>query len=136
MNSKFARLAAAVAVAALVAVPVFAARGSADFSNLVAIGDSYGAGFQSGGLNANHQVYGWPAILAKQVGYTLCTPASTATDHCFALPLISIPGLGSSSELILNDVISYPPVITPAPGTGQPLMLTFGRPYNDLAVPG
>ncbi|HEY2323476.1 MAG TPA: SGNH/GDSL hydrolase family protein [Thermoanaerobaculia bacterium] len=136
MNSRFARLAAAVAVAALVAVPLFAARGSADFSNLVAIGDSYGAGFQSAGLNSNHQPFGWPAILAKQVGYTICTPASTATDHCFALPLISPPGLPGAVELQLNDIISYPPVITTPPATGQPLMLTFGRPYNDLAVPG
>ncbi|HMC68342.1 MAG TPA: SGNH/GDSL hydrolase family protein, partial [Mycobacteriales bacterium] len=136
MNSKFARFAAAVAVAALVAVPLFAARGSADFSNLVAIGDSYGAGFESAGLNQTHQVYGWPAILAKQVGYTLCTPASTATDHCFALPLISAPGLPGAAELQLNDIISYPPVITTPAATGQPLMVTFGRPYNDLAVPG
>jgi len=136
MNSRFARFAAAVAVAALVAVPVFAARGSADFSNLVAIGDSYGAGFQSAGLNQVHQVYGWPAILAKQVGYTICTPSSTATDHCFALPLISAPGLPGAAELQLNDIISYPPVITSPPATGQPLMVTFGRPYNDLAVPG
>ncbi|HEX7140453.1 MAG TPA: SGNH/GDSL hydrolase family protein [Vicinamibacterales bacterium] len=136
MNSRFARFAAAVAVAALVALPVFAARGSADFSNFVAIGDSYGAGFQSAGLEQNHQVYGWPAIIAKQVGYTICTPQSTATDHCFALPLISPPGLPGAVELQLNDIISFPPVIAPAPGTGQPLMLTFGRPYNDLAVPG
>lgn len=136
MNSRFARFAAAVAVAALVAVPVFAARGNADFTVFVAIGDSYGAGFQSAGLNQNHQVYGWPAIIAKQVGYTICTPSSTATDHCFALPLISAPGLPGAAELQLNDIISYPPVITSPAPTGQPLMLTFGRPYNDLAVPG
>jgi len=136
MNSRFARFAAAIAVAALVAVPVFAARGSADFTTFVAIGDSYGAGFQSGALEQNHQVYSWPAIIAKQVGLTLCTPSSTATDHCFALPLISFPGLGSTNELVLNDIISYPPVIAPAPGQAAPLMPTFGRPYNDLAVPG
>jgi hypothetical protein len=136
MNSKFARFAAAVAVAALVALPVFAARGSADFTSFVAIGDSYGAGFQSGGLEQNHQVFGWPAIIAKQVGYTICTPQSTVTDHCFALPLISAPGLPGAAELQLNDIISYPPVIVTPPATGQPLMATFGRPYNDLAVPG
>ena len=136
MNSKFARFATAVAVAALVAVPVFAARGSADFSNFVAIGDSYGAGFQSAGLNQNHQVFGWPAIIAKQVGYSICTPASSITEHCFALPLISAPGLPGAAELQLNDIISYPPVIVTPPATGQPLMATFGRPYNDLAVPG
>jgi hypothetical protein len=136
MNSRFARFAAAVAVAALVAVPMFAARGSADFTTFVAIGDSYGAGFESGALEINHQLYSWPAIIAKQVGLTICTPSATATDHCFAEPLISFPGLGSTSELQLNDVISYPPVIAPAPGSGVPLMATFGRPYNNLSVPG
>lgn len=136
MNSRFARFAAAVAVAALVAVPMFAARGSADFTTFVAIGDSYGAGFQSGALEINHQLYSWPAIIAKQVGLTVCSPSATATDHCFAEPLISFPGLGSSNELILNDVISYPPVIAPAPGQAVPLMVTFGRPYNNVSVPG
>jgi hypothetical protein len=136
MNSRFARFAAAVAVAALVAVPMFAARGSADFTTFVAIGDSYGAGYQSGALEVNHQLYSWPAIIARQVGLTVCAPTATATDHCFAEPLVSFPGLGSSNELVLNDIISYPPVIAPAPGQAAPLMATFGRPYNNLAVPG
>lgn len=136
MNSRFARFAAAVAVAALVAVPMFAARGTADFTTFVAIGDSYGAGFQSGALEVNHQLYSWPAIIAKQVGLTVCAPTATVTDHCFAEPLISFPGLGSTNELVLNDIISYPPVIAPAPGQAAPLMASFGRPYNNLAVPG
>jgi hypothetical protein len=136
MNSRFARFAAAVAVAALVAVPMFAARGNADFTTFVAIGDSYGAGFQSGALEVNHQLYSWPAIIARQVGLTVCAPTATATDHCFAEPLVSFPGLGSTNELVLNDIISYPPVIAPAPGQAAPLMATFGRPYNNLAVPG
>jgi lysophospholipase L1-like esterase len=115
---------------------MFAARGAADFTRLVAIGDSYGAGYENGAVSQEHQPYSWPAVLARQVGLTICPPTATATDNCFAVPYISYPGLGSSSELVLNDIISYPPVITPAAGSGQPLMLTFGRPYNNLSVPG
>jgi lysophospholipase L1-like esterase len=106
-----------------VAVPVFAARGSADFSRFVAIGDSYGSGVESGSLNERHQPYSWPAIVARQAG---------APD--FQQPLVSFPGIGN--ELQLVDVISFPPVIAPAPGTGQPLNLNLARPYNNLSVPG
>jgi lysophospholipase L1-like esterase len=136
MNSRLLKLAAALSLVALIAVPSFAARGTATFTSFVAIGDSYGAGFQSAALNINHQPYGWPAVIAKQVGLKICPPEATATDNCFALPLISFPGLGSSNELQLNDIVSYPPVIVPASGTAAPMMLTFGRPYNNLSVPG
>jgi lysophospholipase L1-like esterase len=139
MNSRFARIAAALAVALLMAVPMFAAaRGSANFQTFVAIGDSYGAGFQSSGLTGSHQQFSWPAIIARQVGLRICSPGAAATENCFALPLVSDPGLGSTpgtGSLVLNDIISYPPVIVPA-SPGAPLMTTFGRPYNDLAVPG
>jgi hypothetical protein len=125
--------AAAFLLAAVVAVPVFAARGSADFSHFVALGDSYGAGFESGSLNVNHQQFSWPAIVAKQLGYRLCTPADTALSDCFAQPLVSFPGI--ANELVLQS-IAPSAVITPAPGQGQPLMLSFARPYNNLSVPG
>ena len=85
--------AAALLLAAVVAVPVFAARGSADFSNFVALGDSYGAGFESNSLNERHQVWSWPAIIARQAGLTLCPASATAADNCFAQPLVSYPGL-------------------------------------------
>ena len=126
------KFAAAVLIAVLVAVPVFAARGSANFSRLVTLGDSFGAGVQSGGLNERHQEWSWSAILAKQVGYRLCPPTATAADDCFAQPLVSFPGIGP--ELLLT---SLAPTITPASTTnGVPLMNTFGRPFNNLAVPG
>jgi hypothetical protein len=131
MKSKNLRLAVAVAVAALVAVPMFAARGSANFTRFVVIGDSYGAGFQSGSLNVNHQVYSWPAIIAKQAGLQLCGPTATATDNCFAQPLVSYPGIGP--ELVLQSLTVGP--VSQA-GQGTPLMTTFGRPYNNLSVPG
>ena len=52
----------AAALALIVAVPVFAARGQADFTRFVALGDSYGAGVSSASLNERHQPYSWPAI--------------------------------------------------------------------------
>ena len=67
-NQSFARLAALLVLASMIALPGFAAsRGSANFTNLVAIGDSYGAGYESNSLNERHQPYSWPAILARQV---------------------------------------------------------------------
>lgn len=129
-NRSFARFAATAAII-LATTPVFAARGTADFTRFVAIGDSYGAGFESNGLNERHQIYSWPAIIARQVGIPLCTVASTATENCFAQPLVSYPGV--SSELTLIDV---KPTLALAPGLGQPLVTTFGRPYNNLSIPG
>lgn len=125
------RIAAAVLVATLIAVPSFAAPGTADFSRYVAIGDSYGAGYESGGLTAQHQVWSWPAIVARQVGYEICAPTSAVTEPCFAQPLVSFPGI--PSLLALQDLSGS---ITKLPGQGQPLMLNFARPYNNLSVPG
>jgi len=130
--NRFAKFATAVVVAALVvAVPAFAQRGSADFSKLVALGDSYGAGVVSGSLNERHQVWSWPAVVARQVGYTTCQPSAVAADPCFAQPLVTFPGIGP--ELVL---INLTPTIASAGGTAVPVMTTFGRAYNNLAVPG
>ena len=125
------RFAAAVLVAALVAVPLFAQRGSADFTTFVALGDSYGAGVSSASLNERHQVWSWPAVIARQAGLTLCPPNAVAADHCWAQPLVSYPGIGP--EYVLQSL-----TVGPVPGSGQglPLMTTFARPYNNLSVPG
>ena len=126
------KFAAAVLIAVLVAVPMFGARGSADFSRLVTLGDSYGAGVENGSLNERHQPWSWSSVLAKQLGYTICGPTATAADPCFAVPLVSYPGIGP--DLVLT---SLAPTIVPAStSNGTPLMTTFGRPYNNLAVPG
>ena len=133
MHASIKRLnATAVLIAALITAPLFAAgRGSADFSTFVALGDSYGAGFEGASLNQNHQPWAWPAIIARQVGLPLCPATATAADHCWAEPLISFPGIGPELQLI-----NLAPTIAPAPGLGSPLMLNFGRPYNNLSIPG
>lgn len=125
------RIAAAVLLVGLFALPMFAQRGSADFTRFVTLGDSYGAGFESGGLNERHQVWSWPAVVARQAGLELCAPNAAATAHCFAQPLISYPGI--PAELVLGGLTVGP---VSQSGQGVPLMLNFGRPYNNLSVPG
>src|SRR5689334_5857504 len=98
--NRLTKFAAAVAVAALVAVPSFAQRGSANFTKFVALGDSYGAGVVSSSLNERHQTWSWPAVIARQVGYTLCQPGAAATDPCFAQPLVTFPGIGPELQLV------------------------------------
>jgi hypothetical protein len=130
--NRIIRFAAAVALTALVAVPSFAQRGSADFNRFVTLGDSYGAGVVSGSLNERHQVWSWAAVMARQVGYSLCQPTDTAAEPCFAQPLVTYPGIGPELQL----TVLSPPTIVPAPGQGTPVMTTFGRPYNNLSIPG
>lgn len=119
----FSRIAAALAIASLIAVPGFGARGSADFSHYVALGDSYGAGVESSSLNERHQPFSWPAIIARQAG---------AAD--FVQPLVSFPGIGAEMQLV--DVISFPPRFSTSTTQGQPILLTFPRPFNNLSIPG
>ncbi len=130
----FARIASVALAIAVIAVPSFAATGSANFTQLVVIGDSYGAGFESNSLNEHHTIYSWPSIIARQLGQTLCTISSSAADTCFAQPIVSFPGIGPEMQLV--DISTYPPVITNAAGQGAPLNTTFARPYNNLAIPG
>lgn len=121
-NKSFSRIAAAL-LALVIAVPVFAARGDADFTRFVALGDSYGAGVSNGSVNERHQIYSWPAIIARQAGAPV-----------FVQPLVSFPGIGP--ELQLVDAISYPPVLRPAAGQGQPINSNYPAPYNNLSIPG
>ncbi|HEU4523268.1 MAG TPA: SGNH/GDSL hydrolase family protein [Thermoanaerobaculia bacterium] len=116
------RIAAALLMFA-VAVPMFGARGEADFTRFVALGDSYGAGVSNGSLNERHQIHSWPAIIARQAG---------APD--FVQPLVTYPGFGP--ELTLVDIVSFPPVIRPASGAASTPDLTFPRPWNNLSIPG
>lgn len=125
------RIAAAVLAVAFFALPMFAQRGSADFTRFVAIGDSYGAGVVSASLNEHHQPWSWPAVVARQAGLDLCPANAAATANCFAQPLVTYPGIGP--ELVLASLTIGP---VSQSGSGAPVMLNFARPYNNLAVPG
>lgn len=121
-KSTFKRLTAAAVLLLLSAVPMFAARGSADFTRYVAIGDSYGAGLTNASLLFTHQHYSYPAIIARQAG---------VAD--FQQPLVSEPGIGPELQLVSIS----PLVIAPkASNNGAPMNLALPRPYNNLGIPG
>jgi lysophospholipase L1-like esterase len=92
--------------------------GSADFTRFVAIGDSLGAGFLSGGLVRGAQDDSVPALVALQ-----------ATGAQIQQPLVSEPGIPA----ILRLQSLSPLVVTPLPGLGS---LVQPRPYDNLSVPG
>lgn len=128
---KLMKLAAtAIALSIILAAPGFAARGSADFTRYVALGDSYGAGISNGSLILTHQAYSYPALIARQAGVPSCTESPA---DCFQQPLVSEPGI--APELILQSL--RPVRIVPKSTTnGSPINLSLPRPYNNLSIPG
>lgn len=121
----FAILAVAAAIAIVPATSAFAARGSADFTRYVALGDSLSAGSSNANpinMVISHQLHSFPNVIAQQTG---------APD--FEQPLISEPGI--LPELELQSLV--PLVLAPkSTEMGVPLNLTLGRPYNNLGLPG
>jgi GDSL-like Lipase/Acylhydrolase len=130
MNSRLVKLAAALSLVTLIAVPSFAAaRGTANFSQFVTLGDSLTIGVSNLAGVVTHQQYSWPAVVARQVG--LKTNCTTDGPGCFQQALISEPGI--LPELVLT---SLPNNIALKPGQGAPINSGLQRPYNNLAVDG
>lgn len=128
---RFRSVAAAVALTSIAATSAFAARGSADFTRYVALGDSFGAGVSNSSLVTSHQIYSYPNLIARQAGVPSC---SVDPANCFQQPLVSEPGIGP--ELVLRSLVPGP-VITPKAATnGSPVNLNLPRPYNNLSIPG
>ncbi|MFN2441233.1 MAG: SGNH/GDSL hydrolase family protein [Thermoanaerobaculia bacterium] len=120
-----------LAMLLVAAFPALAARGEADFTRYVALGDSYGAGVSNGSVVVSHQMWSYPSVIARQVGIPVCG----ADPGCigFQQPLVSQPGIGP--ELVLQSI--SPLVIGPkAAQSGSPINLMLQRPYNNLSVPG
>jgi lysophospholipase L1-like esterase len=118
-TSNLLRIAAALAVALLLALPATAQAQQADFTTFVAIGDSLTAGFTDGCLVDYAQGDSWGAIIARAAGAT------------YQQPIIAKPGLGPCMYLI-----SLAPSFGNRPNTGVPTNSTLARPYNNLSVPG
>ncbi|HKK45967.1 MAG TPA: hypothetical protein VJ964_10625, partial [Balneolaceae bacterium] len=95
--------------------------GDADFSSVVAIGNSLTAGYQSGALYQSAQKYSFPALVAGQIEGV----------QKFEQPLISDPGIGG--RIGLNNDLADP---SPAQEQGSPINTNLDRPYNNLGVPG
>ena len=94
--------------------------GSQDFSKFVAIGNSLTAGYQSGSLVVEHQLYSFPNLIAQQLG-----------NDDFQQPTVSWPGL--PNIMTLESVTG---VLGTAPGTGAPTNLALARPYDNMGIPG
>lgn len=99
--------------------------GEADFTSIVAIGNSLTAGYQHAALYETGQKYSFPALVAGQTG--------VAQD--FEQPMISSPGISLQNGRLGLDgsTLSDP---TPAEGQGQPINSDLDRPYNNLGIPG
>ncbi len=90
------------------------------FTNMVAVGDSLAAGFQSGVLRSSGQQNSFPALIARQA------------RTYFFLPLVTDPGFGQEISLVNGNLVVGPPV-SGAPG--DPRVFPLVVPQN-LAVPG
>jgi lysophospholipase L1-like esterase len=127
MKTTLRSLALGLALLALAVAPPAARAvdtGSADFTRYVALGDSLTAGFCSGSIIETCQRVSYPALIFRQ--------ATGRSITEFQQPLVSAPGLPGVLRLVNLAPIS----VLPTPGTGNPINLTLGRPYDNLAVPG
>ncbi len=109
--------------------------GSADFSNVAAVGTSISAGYQSGGLVNRHQVHAFPALFAAQVGRSVL---SDGTGQ-FTLPAVGGDGIGPyPPTFTLLQLQSLSPLVIGNTGRtpGTPLNAAQATDYHNLAVPG
>lgn len=116
---------AVAALGALAAAPAAHAQsdtGSADFTRLVAVGDSLFAGFTDGGLIQSSQTLSVPNLISR-----------SATGQELEQPLVSAPGIPPILGLFDLAPVTVRPV---SQNFGQPLNLNLARPYDNLAVPG
>lgn len=104
--------------------------GNADFSQVVAVGNSLTAGYQSDALYRTAQRYSFPNLVAGQM----------ETVQQFNQPLISNPGISlGNGRLELDGTTDLTdPTNTPTPSdqTGSLLEDEVSPPYNNLGVPG
>lgn len=133
------RLTTACVLLLAASTPLLAARGRADFTRYVAIGDSYGAGVVNSSLVLTHQSLSYPAIIARQTG---------ALD--FQQPLVGEPGISPELRLWSLSPLTIAPVcpgfipeipLVPCspPQVASDGMLINGdlpRQYNNVSVPG
>lgn len=103
--------------------------GSADFSNVAAVGTTISAGYQSSGLVNRHQVRAFPALFAAHVGRTVL--ADGTGD--FTFNAINNDGIPT-----LLEIQSLSPLVISNAGrvSGAPLNNAQATPYHNLAVPG
>jgi len=103
--------------------------GSADFSNVAAVGTSISAGYQSGGVVNRHQVRAFPALFAQHVGMTVVSDGTAG---------FTFDGIGGDGLPTLLQIKSLSPLVIDTLGRNQGVPLNFGQTsdYHNLAVPG
>lgn len=103
--------------------------GTADFTNVAAVGTSISAGYQSGGLVSRHQVHSFPALFAQHLGMTLIGEGNVG---------FTFDGIGGDGIDTLLEIKSLSPLVISRSGriAGTPLNLGQTSDYHNLAVPG
>lgn len=94
--------------------------GTADFSKFVSIGNSLTAGYQSGSLFQDAQMYSFGNQLANVM------------EVSFEQPLITDPG--TVGRLEVKSLSPF--TIVPNPNSGLPINLSYPQPYSNLGIPG
>lgn len=115
-----------------------AAKGNADFSKYISVGNSLSAGYMDGGLYREGQENSYPNILAQQF--------KLAGGSDFPQPLFAENQKNGTGYLSLNGfdsnglpAISLVPAQAERGGTnsaGKPLLAQYNGPIQNLAVPG
>jgi lysophospholipase L1-like esterase len=107
--------------------------GTADFTVLVALGNSLTAGYQNGGLSESGQRVSYAALISRQLGKTVLSSATAdSSRQDFVIPGYGDPGTEGTLQLV-NLV---PPELDEIDEPGSPVNLGYPAPYNNLAVPG
>lgn len=104
--------------------------GRADFSRLVIVGDSFGAGFQSGGLVEAHQVHSFPYLFAIQVGQ----PSNFEMNRVAEPGVPALLAIKSLSPLDISPRVAGDTVV--ANFIPRFKNTALPRPFNNLSVPG
>lgn len=113
-------------------------KGTADFTNYVAIGNSLTAGFMDGGLSREGQLSSYPNLLAMQMakagGGTFTQPLFTEAQSNGSgyLRLTGFTAAGSPITANVTTNLALRAGATPA----RPLYTKFTEPVNNLGVPG
>ncbi len=101
--------------------PTAPSTGQANFSKFISLGNSLTAGYQSGALYEDAQMYSFGKMIANQVNVD------------YVQPIISNPGIGGRIEV--KSVSPFATTTQPE-DAGQPTNLGYAGIYNNLGIPG
>ena len=103
--------------------------GRADFSQIVAIGNSLTAGIRANNLAGQNEENSYPALIARQMGKS----ASREVTSDFVVPFAS-PGFGLRQMFLEYNDYGLP-VIFQIPVLGSLSNSGYAKPFNNLGIP-